>query len=436
MFQEDVETLETKERAAVQGGRLAALVRRLKAVQSDYWRSKLAAVDPETVQAIEDLERLPFTSKPEMRDAYPFGMLAVPLERTIRIHASSGTRGKPTVVAYTRNDIDVFAEVNARSIACAGGRPDDVVHVAYGYGLFTGGLGLHYGGERLGATVVPASGGNAGFQVQMIADLGASGLACTPSFAMLLAERADADGLRGRIRLRFGVFGAEPWSEAFRQKLEAAWGGIDACDIYGLSEVIGPGVAMECREGKGALHVFDDHFYPEVVSPESGEPAKEDELGELVLTTLTKEALPVLRYRTGDVTRFVDERCPCGRTHRRIARFTGRVDDMLIIRGVNVFPSEVEAVLLDDSDVGGQYAIVVDRRGTLPDLEVRAELASSELEAKRQQVTDRLHRRLAERLRLRVTVVVGDAGSIPRQEVGKATRVFDRTTEQDPFPGG
>jgi phenylacetate-CoA ligase len=219
-------------------------------------------------------------------------MLAVPLGDTVRIHASSGTRGKPTVVAYTSADVAAFAEVNARSIAAAGGTPDDVLHVAYGYGLFTGGLGLHYGGERLGATVVPASGGNAGFQLQLLADLGADGLACTPSFALLLAERAEAGGLLSSIHLRYGIFGAEPWSEALRAKLEAAWG-IDACDVYGLSEVIGPGVASECREGKGGLHVFDDHFLPEIVDPETGDPT--DSLGELVLTTLTKEALPLLR---------------------------------------------------------------------------------------------------------------------------------------------
>jgi phenylacetate-CoA ligase len=337
-------------------------------------------------------------------------------------------------VPYTARDVEIFAEVNARSIACAGGGPDDVLHVAYGYGLFTGGLGLHYGGERLGATVVPASGGNAGFQVQMLADLGARGLACTPSFAMLLAERAEADGVFHRIRLRYGVFGAEPWSEAFRQKLEAAWGGIDACDIYGLSEVIGPGVAMECREGKGALHVFDDHFVPELVDPDTGDPAPAGARGELVLTTLTKEALPVLRYRTGDITSFVDEPCPCGRTHRRIARFSGRVDDMLVIRGVNVFPSEIEAVVLDDPDLAGQYAIVVDRRGALPELEVRTEIGSPAAVHRRDEVEGRLGARLAERLRLRVTTIVGGPGSIPRQELGKAKRVFERTGEQDPFP--
>src|SRR6266508_2938929 len=379
MLQAELETLPPARLAYLQWERAEALLRRLGSSGSSFWEDKLAAVDVDAVVAARDLSLLPFTAKPEMRDTYPFGMLAMPLEETIRIHASSGTRGKPTVVAYTEADIELFAEVNARSIACAGGGPDDVLHVAYGYGLFTGGLGLHYGGERLGATVVPASGGNPGLQVQLLADLGAAGLCCTPSFAMLLAERAAADGLLDRIPLRYGVFGAEPWSEAFRAKLEEAWGGIDACDIYGLSEVMGPGVAAECREGKGALHVFDDHFLPEVVDPQTGEPVEPGGQGELVLTTLTKEALPVIRYRTGDVTSFVDGDCPCGRTHRRIKRFSGRVDDMLVIRGVNVFPSEIEAVILDDAALGGQYAIVVDRREIMLELEVRVELSSPDL---------------------------------------------------------
>src|SRR6266540_6946347 len=292
MFQPDLEAMLPTERAALQLVRFIGLVRRLKKSESPYWQEKLREVDPDGLHGIEDITRLPFTVKSELRDTYPFGMLAVPLEETIRIHASSGTQGKPTVVAYTEADIDLFAEVNARSIACAGGGPDDVLHVAYGYGLFTGGLGLHYGGERLGATVVPASGGNPGLQVQLMADLGASGLCCTPSFAMLLAERAAEDGLRDAIRLRYGVFGAEPWSEAFRAKLEEAWGGIDACDIYGLSEVMGPGVAAECREGKGAMHVFDDHFLPEVVDPKTGEPVEPGAQGELVHGPL---ALPALR---------------------------------------------------------------------------------------------------------------------------------------------
>jgi phenylacetate-CoA ligase len=434
IFQPHLETMDRAERLVHQAHRLADLVWRLVNQASPYWNQKLASVDADAVRTVADLTRLPFTTKSELRDTFPFGMLAVPIAGTVRIHASSGTRGKPTVVAYTPADIAVFAEVNARAIACAGGTPDDVLHVAYGYGLFTGGLGLHYGGERLGATVVPASGGNPGFQVQLLADLGATGLACTPSFAMLLAERAAADGLLDRIPLRYAVCGAEPWSESFRQKLEAAWGEIDACDIYGLSEVMGPGVAMECREGKGALHVFDDHFLPEVVDPDTGEPAPPGTLGELVLTTLTKEALPVIRYRTGDVTTFVDDPCGCGRTHRRIARFSGRVDDMLVIRGVNVFPSEIEAVVLEDERLGGQYAIVVDRRSILPELQVRTELAAPEFLTRREEVAGALRARLAERLRLRVDVVVGDPGSIPRQELGKARRVFERTAGHDPFP--
>jgi phenylacetate-CoA ligase len=413
------------DRAELQDRRLRALLARLRDVRTPFWEEKLAGVDPGL--GIDGIDRLPFTTKAELRDTYPFGALAVPLEQTIRIQASSGTRGKPTIVAYTRADVELFAEVNARAIACAGGSAGDVLHVAYGYGLFTGGLGLHYGGERLGATVVPASGGNSGFQVQLLADLGATGVACTPSFALLLAERAAADGLLDPIRLRFGLHGAEPWSEALREAIEAAWGGgYDAIDLYGLSEVIGPGVACECREGKGALHVFDDHFFPEIVDPETGSPVARGERGELVLTTLTKEALPVIRYRTGDVTRFVDEPCGCGRTHPRIARFSGRVDDMLVIRGVNVFPSEIEAVLLAHPATGSQYQIVVDRSGPLQEIEIRCELAEAlsaervgEIEA---ELVDAFGRRLVPRARL----VLSEPGSLPRPEIGKAQRVIQR----------
>jgi len=426
MFQPALEAMPIDQRRALQGGRLSRLVARLRDGSSEYWREKLRGVE---VRDADGIAAVPFTSKAELRDAYPFGTLAVPREQTIRIHASSGTRGKPLVVAYTVSDVRVFAEVNARSIACAGGRASDVLHVAYGYGLFTGGLGLHYGGERLGATVVPASGGNAAFQVGLMIDLDADGIACTPSFALLLAERAAELGVLDRIDLRYGIFGAEPWSEELRAKLEGLFG-IDACDIYGLSEVIGPGVAMECREGKGGLHVFDDHFYPEIVDVVSGEPLVPGERGELVLTTLTKEAFPVVRYRTGDVTSFVDDPCVCGRTHRRIARFTGRVDDMLVVRGINVFPSEIEAVVLADPGLGGQYAIVVDRREALPELEVHAELAP---EAHGDGVADRIADRLEQRLRLRVQVVVCPAGSLPREEAGKATRVFERTDDRDPW---
>ena len=405
MFQPELEGQAVEERERLQRTRLRALLARLGHDED------------------APLHELPFTVKTQLRDAYPFGMLARPLEETVRVHASSGTRGKQTIVAYTRADIDVFADLNARVIAAAGGTPRDVLHVAYGYGLFTGGLGFHYGGERLGATVVPASGGNTSLQLQLLEDLGAAGLCCTPSFALLLAERAE-----GRdIRLRYGCFGAEPWSEAMRELLEAAWG-IDACDCYGLSEVMGPGVAAECREGKGALHVFDDHFLPEIVDPETGEAT--DGPGELVLTTLTKEALPLLRYRTGDVTQFVDDACPCGRTHRRIARFSGRVDDMLIVRGVNVFPSEIEEVVLEHPALGGQYAIVLDRRTALTNLEVRCEL----LERIEPEPVERdVRRLLEERLRVRTDVYALPPGTIPRQETGKARRVFERLDERDPL---
>jgi phenylacetate-CoA ligase len=418
VFQPELEAQSPGERADVQRRRLRGLVESLRG-GTPYWRAKLGGVDADA-----PLAELPFTTKSELRDHYPFGTLAVPLEQTVRVHASSGTRGRPTIVAYTAADVAIFAEVNARAIACAGGTADDVLHVAYGYGLFTGGLGLHYGGERLGATVVPASGGNTALQLQLLEDLGASGLCCTPSFALLLAERRRPND---SIRLRYGIFGAEPWSEAMREKLEDAWG-IDACDIYGLSEVMGPGVAAECREGKGALHVFDDHFVPEVVDPDSGAPA--DGLGELVLTTLTKEALPVLRYRTGDVTRFVDGVCACGRTHRRIARFSGRVDDMLIVRGVNVFPSEIEDVVLAHTALAGQYAIVLDRRTAMTNLEVRAELNAP---AAPEPVERELRAALEQRLRVRTDVYVVQPGTIPRQEVGKARRVWERLDERDPL---
>ncbi len=405
IFQPELETQPREQRLHLQQRRLQALLPRF-------------GHDPDAL-----LRELPFTVKAELRDAYPFGLLQVPLEQTIRVHASSGTRGKPTIVAYTAHDIEIFAEVCARALAAAGALPSDVLHVAYGYGLFTGGLGLHYGGERLGATVVPASGGNTALQLQLLEDLGATGLCCTPSFALLLAERAAEHD----INLRYGVFGAEPWSEAMREKLESAWG-IDACDIYGLSEVMGPGVAAECREGKGALHVFDDHFLPEIVDPESGEPT--DGLGELVLTTLTKEALPVLRYRTGDITRFVDGSCDCGRTHRRIARFSGRVDDMLIVRGVNVFPSEIEEVVLEHAALGGQYAIVLDRRTALANLEIRCELAAH---GEPDPIADDLRRQLEDRLRVRTDVIVLPPGSLPRQEAGKAQRVWERLDDRDPL---
>lgn len=433
MYLRELETLPIPELRRLQTERLAGLLQRLTASPSPWWAEKLSGLGHSSDLALEDLTDVPFTMKGEFRDTYPYAMLAVPLDDVVRVHASSGTSGKPTIIAYTRSDIDVFAEVNARALACAGGTAGDVIHNAYGYGLFTGGLGLHFGIERLGATTVPASGGNVPFQLGLIADLGATGLACTPSFAMLLSERARDFGMRDRMVLRWGIHGAEPWSESFRRKLEEAWGpGYDACDIYGLSEVIGPGVAAECREAKGGMHIFEDHFYPEIVDPETGEPVEDGEPGELVITTLSKEAQPVLRYRTGDITRLLPGGCVCGRTSRRISRVEGRVDDMLIIRGINVYPRQIETLLLEDDDVGPAYAIIVDRRGTLPELIARVELTDAAGQEARDGLARRLEARLAERVRIRVTVDVWEAGTIPRPEVGKAKRVFFQDSDADP----
>lgn len=429
MFQPHLEAMAPGERRRLQTDRLIRLVNRLGAVDVPYWREKTAGIGH--VSSIEDVEELPFTVKSELRDTYPYGMLAVPIEDCARVHASSGTSGKPTVVAYTAHDLGIFAEVNARAIVCAGARPTDVLHIAYGYGLFTGGLGLHGGAELVGVTVVPASGGNSAFQAELLADLGARGLCCTPSFAVLLGERAAELGFMDQISIDYAILGAEPWSEAMRSKIEDLWGA-DALDIYGLSEIIGPGVMMESVPGKGAPFIFDDHFYPEIIEPGGDQPVARGEPGELVITTLTKEALPLLRYRTGDVTRFVDEQSPCGRTFQRLDRISGRVDDMLVVRGVNVFPSAIEAVVLADPALSGQYAIIVDRRGAMADLEVRCELLDDADSPRIDDVRDRVERALASTLRIRVDVTVGAAQSLPRQEVGKAQRVFERTGPDDP----
>ena len=431
MYRRDLETLEIEERRNLQLHRLEGLIERLRNLDSPYWSTKLGGVGG--IGSLDQLADLPFTEKVEFRDNYPYGLVTVPMEHVVRIHASSGTSGKPTIVAYTDNDVRVFSEVVARSLSAAGATADDIVQNAYGYGLFTGGLGFHYGIEELGATTIPASGGNPGFQVALMADTGVTGLACTPSFALVLAERAAAEGLKDEIRLRWGIHGAEPWSEGLRQKIEESWGGgYQAVDVYGLSEVIGPGVAIECRENKGGLHIHEDHFLPEIVDPETGESVDEGEMGELVITTLTRQAQPVIRYRTRDITRFLPGECPCGRTTRRMSRLEGRVDDMLIIRGINVYPRTIEEVLMSDPELGPNYAIVVDRRGPMPELEARVEIIESVLADRRDAIAARLQERLTETVRLRIEVKVGMPGSVPRTETGKAKRVFERTTDEDP----
>ena len=430
MFDQDY--LDQAEIRVVQSARLREVLERARTSGAPYWQDKLADVGE--VGDIGAIEELPFTDKQEFRDEFPTGMTAVSFDEIVRVHASSGTSGKPTIVAYTADDIRVFAEVNARAIACAGGTPQDIVQVAYGYGLFTGGLGLHYGVESLGAAAVPASGGNPGFQVQLMADMGVTGLCSTPSFAVILAERAVADGLKDRINLRWGVHGAEPWSNELRQKLENLWGnGYDACDIYGLSEVMGPGVASECREGKGSLHVFEDHFFPEIVDPENGKTLPEGETGELVLTTLTKRAQPVIRYRTRDITRFNPEPCPCGRTLRRVDRFAGRVDDMLIIRGINVYPTAIESVILDDPQLGGHFYLIVDRRQTLPELIAHVELLDADAQSKADEIARRLQAHLKETVRLRISIEIHQPGALPRNDLGKTQRVWEQTGDADPI---
>src|SRR6201987_2123383 len=358
------------------------------------------------------LAQQPFATKSQLRDAYPFGLLRVPLAECVRIHASSGTRGKATIVAYTQNDLDVWADCCARAVAGAGGAPGTPVHVPSGYGLFPGGLGIHYGAERLGCTVVPASGGNTPRQAQLLEDLGAEILCCTPSYALAIADHVSEPS---RLRLRAGVFGAEPWTEGLREAVERALG-LSALDIYGLSEVMGPGVSAECIEGRDGAHVNEDHFLVEVVDPRSGEPLPDGEVGELVFTTLTKEALPLLRYRTGDLASLTREPCTCGRTFARMSRVLGRTDDMLIIRGVNVFPSEIERALLAIPELEPHYQLVVERPGHLDELRVQVEGTVDPAAVRTQ-----LHSVLG----LTAHVEIVPPGSIPRSE-GKALRVLDR----------
>jgi phenylacetate-CoA ligase len=390
-------------------------------------RLKAGRIAPADIRSLADLAELPFTLKSDLRDHYPFGMFARPREELVRVHASSGTTGKPTVVGYSAKDISTWAELMARTMACAGARPGDVIHNAYGYGLFTGGLGAHYGGERLGATVVPMSGGNTERQIVLMQDFGARVLCATPSYALSIAEVAEKQGVDlRRSKLEIGIFGAEPWSEAMRKELDQRLG-IKAVDIYGLSEIMGPGVAVECVEVRDGLHGWEDHFLFEVIDPDSGKDVPEGEAGELVITTLTKEALPMIRYRTRDITRLGTERCGCGRTHLRIRRITGRNDDMLIIRGINVYPSQVEAVLVGFPDVAPHYQLVVERRGAMDHLTVEVEIAPalSGTAAAYGVVAEKVRHHIKSMIGVTTDIVVKQPGEIPRSQ-GKAVRVRDQ----------
>lgn len=390
-------------------------------------RMQESGLGPESIDSIEDISKLPFTTKNDLRDNYPFGLFAVPMSEIVRIHASSGTTGKPTVVGYTRHDVVTWSEVMARTLTAAGATRNDFIQIAYGYGLFTGGLGLHYGGEKIGASVIPISGGNTSRQIQLMHDFGTTILACTPSYALHLAEAIGENGVdRDSLKLRAGVFGAEPWTENMRKEIEAKLR-ITAIDIYGLSEVIGPGVASECSEQDG-LHINEDHFYPEIIDPETLQPLPEGSLGELVFTTITKEGLPLIRYRTRDLTRLSFKKCSCGRTLVRMEKCLGRSDDMLIIRGVNLFPSQVESVLLEMSEINPHYQLIVDRINNLDTLELKVEVNEaffpdriSQLESLRQKLSSNIE----DAIGLGVKVTLVEPKAIARSE-GKAVRVIDK----------
>ncbi len=432
-----METMPRPELEALQLHRVQDVVRRVYERVPPY-RAKCdqLRVRPDHVRRLEDLSRLPFMRKSDFRDAYPFGLMTVPLRQVARIHASSGTTGKPTVVGYTANDLRVWAEVCARCLAASGAQRGDVFQNAYGYGLFTGGLGMHYGAELLGLVVVPVSGGNTERQVMLLQDFGATVIACTPSYALTLAEALAALGIKpGGLPLRYGVLGAEPWTEAMRDEIEEKLG-ITAVNIYGLSEVIGPGVSNECIEAKDGAHISEDHFLVEVINPETGDLLPPGTMGELVFTTLTKEALPVIRYRSGDLASLNPAPCRCGRTHVRMSRVLGRTDDMLIIRGINVYPTQVESALVSVPELSPHYQLVISRDRTLDELEVKVEVNDVfakqqgdtivEGNANVQALAGRCQQKLAGVLGLTVRVSLVAPGKLPRSEGGKLRRVIDR----------
>ena len=389
-----------------------------------------AGVKPDDLKTLGDMKRLPFTTKQDLRDGYPFGLFAVPMSNVVRLHASSGTTGRSTVVGYTHRDIETWSELMARCFVAAGLTKNDIIHNAYGYGLFTGGLGAHYGAEKLGASVIPISGGNTKRQIMILQDFGPTAICCTPSYALNLAEQGKAMGVDMRsLKLRVGIFGAEPWSDKMRDEIENSMD-IRALNIYGLSEIMGPGVSMECTEGREGMHVFEDHFLVETINPDTGEVLPPGERGELVFTTLTKEAFPLIRYRTRDISRIITAPCRCGRTHHRMDRVTGRSDDMLIIRGVNVFPSQIEAVLIGIQGLEPHYQLIVDRVGTLDTLEVQVEVsdasfANADEVRVLQKIERRINKDLKDFLGITAKIKLVEPKSLQRFE-GKASRVIDK----------
>jgi phenylacetate-CoA ligase len=431
----DLEPIETASRDEISALQLARLKWSLKHAYENVPHHKKAfdekGVHPDDLKCLADLAKFPFMTKTDLRDQYPFGLFAVPRTKLARLHASSGTTGKSIVVGYTLNDIDNWANIVARSIRAAGGRAGDMLHNAYGYGMFTGGLGAHYGAERLGCAVVPMSGGQTEKQVAQIIDFQPEIIMVTPSYSLVIAEEFERQGITpDQISLKVGIFGAEPWGEGMRAEIERKLG-IDAIDIYGLTEVMGPGVACECIETKDGPVIWEDHFYPEIINPETGEPVADGEEGELVFTSLTKEAFPVIRYRTRDLTRLLP---PTARSFRRIGKITGRSDDMLIIRGVNVFPTQIEEQILRDQRLSGNYQVVVTRDGHLDNIEVRCEvqhelsgkLAAADLQA----ISKELQHRIKTNVGVSTRITVMEFDSIPRTQVGKARRVLDERPKQ------
>ncbi len=428
-FEKELETMDRKSLENLQVERLKEKIE-YAYNNVEFYRKKFqeSGITKESINSIEDIRKLPFTTKNDFRDNYPFGLLARPMKEIIRIHSSSGTTGKPTVVAYTKNDIETWSRLVARIAKAAGVTDEDIVQIAFGYGLFTGGFGLHYGLEKIGAAIIPASSGNTKRQVMIMKDYGATVLVCTPSYALYIGEVASQMGLNPQedLKLRIGMFGAEPWSEQMRKKIEEGLA-IKAYDNYGLSEIIGPGVAGECINQNG-MHIAEDHFIVEIINPDTLEPAKEGEYGELVVTTLTKEALPVFRYRTRDITRLIKTPCSCGRTSYRMEKPIGRTDDMLIIRGVNVFPSQIEEVLFNIEGISPHYQIIVDRVGALDTMtimvEANANLFFDEMK-KQKQLLDKINAELKTTLGIDVEVKLVEPNSIQRSE-GKAKRIIDK----------
>lgn len=427
-FSKEAETATRHEMKLMQSLRLVQMVRRCYENVS-FYKEKMdeLGISPEDIQSIDDIVKLPFTYKTDLRDCYPYGLFAVPHDQIVRIHASSGTTGKQTVVGYTQHDIDIWSESVARALTSIGAAKGDFVHVSYGYGLFTGGLGLHYGAEHLGASVIPVSTGNTKRQLQIMRDFGSTILCCTPSYALYLGDSLEEMGIdKSELSLRAGYFGAEPWTENMRKEIEKRLG-IRAYDIYGLSEMAGPGVAFECEYQDG-LHVNEDYFYPEIIDPDTGEPLPDGQQGELVFTTIGKEGLPLIRYRTRDICSLRRETCKCGRTLVKMSKPCGRTDDMLIIRGVNVFPSQVESVLLDLGLAAPHYMLIVDRKGSLDTLEVQVEVSDEMFSDSVRKIEDtekQIARALDSTLGISAIVTLVEPKSIERSE-GKAKRVIDK----------